>query len=85
MTSQGNRGAPTYIGLKDLHVQEMGGRTDLGMGQAGRPGPTGPGPSWPGSVATSLLWVLMSLCTFPLHLYHFDNVILTSKMEVLLA
>jgi hypothetical protein len=33
-----NGGASTYLGLKDLHAQEMGGRTDPRVGQAGRPG-----------------------------------------------
>jgi hypothetical protein len=36
-----------------------------GVGQAGRLGPTGPDPSQPGSVAPSLPWVLMYLCTLP--------------------
>jgi hypothetical protein len=58
-----NVGTSTYLGLKDLHAQEMGGRTDPGVGQAGRPRPTGPDLSWPDSVAPLLLWVLMSLCT----------------------
>jgi hypothetical protein len=58
-----NGGASTYLGLKDLHAQEKGGRTEPRVGQAGRPGPTGLGPSWPDSVAPSLPWVLMSLCT----------------------
>jgi hypothetical protein len=35
------------------------------VGQAGRLGLTGPGPSLPGSVTPSLLWVLMCLCTLP--------------------
>jgi hypothetical protein len=38
------------------------------VGWAGRTGPTGPGPSRPGSVAPSLPWVLMWLCTLPLPL-----------------
>jgi hypothetical protein len=79
-----NSSASMYL-LKDLHAQEIGVRTDPKVVQGGRPGPTGPGPSWPGSVAPSILWVLISLCTFPLHLHHFDDVILASKMEVLLA
>jgi hypothetical protein len=58
-----NGSASTYLGLNDLHVQEKGGRTDPGVGQAGRPGLTDPGPSWPGLVAPSLPWVLMYLCT----------------------
>jgi hypothetical protein len=55
--------ASTYLGLKDLHTQEKGGEPTPGVGQADRPGPTGPGPSWSGSVAPSLPWVLMYLCT----------------------
>jgi hypothetical protein len=35
------------------------------VGQAGRPGPTGPSPLRPGLVAPSLPWVLIYLCTFP--------------------
>jgi hypothetical protein len=57
----------------------------LELGQAGRLEPTGPGPSRPGSVAPSLLWALMDFCTLPLHLHYFDDVILASKVEVLLA
>jgi hypothetical protein len=49
-----NGGTSTYLGLEDLHTQEMGGRTDPGVG-----------PSWPGSVAPLLPWVLLSLCTLP--------------------
>jgi hypothetical protein len=60
-----NGGASTYLGLNHLHAQEMGGRTDVGMGQAGRPGPTGPGPFWPSSVAPSHTWALLTFCTLP--------------------
>jgi hypothetical protein len=60
-----NGGTSTYLELHHLHAQEMGGRTDTRMGQAGHPGPTGPGPSRPGSVAPSLPWVLLTFCTFP--------------------
>jgi hypothetical protein len=56
--SLSNGGASRVLGLKILRVQGKGGRTDTGVGWAGRPGPTGPGPSWPGSVAPSLPWVL---------------------------
>jgi hypothetical protein len=35
------------------------------VGQAGRLGPTDPGPSRPGLVTPSLPWVLMYLCTLP--------------------
>jgi hypothetical protein len=55
------------------------------LGWAGRPGPTGLGPLRPGSVTPFAPWVLMHLCTLPLHLHDFDDVILASKMEVLFA
>jgi hypothetical protein len=45
-----NGGASRDLGLKILWVQGKGGWTD---------------PSWPGSVAPSLPWVLMHLCTLP--------------------
>jgi hypothetical protein len=56
--------------LQDFRVENpsgarKGGEPTLGMGQDGRPGPTGPGPLRPGSVAPSLPWVLMHLCTLP--------------------
>jgi hypothetical protein len=73
------------LGLKDLHVQETRGPNRPRMGQAGRTGPTGPGASRPGLVAPSLPWVLMYYALCPLQLHHFDDVILVSKMEVLLA
>jgi hypothetical protein len=60
-----NVGAPTCLGLHRLHAQEMGGRTDDRMGQAGRPRPTGLSPFWPSSAAPSLPWVLLTLCTLP--------------------
>ena len=60
-----NGGASTYLGLRHLQAQEKGSRTTSGMGQSGRPGPTGPGPSRPGSVAPSLPWVLLTFCTLP--------------------
>jgi hypothetical protein len=59
-----NKGGSPYLGLKDLHAQEMMGRTDPRVGQAGRPVPTGLGPSWPDSVAPSVPWVLMSFMHF---------------------
>jgi hypothetical protein len=62
-----------------------GGRTDPGMGQAGRPGPTGPGPFRPGSVALRAHGSSCHYALYPLHLHHFDDVILASKMEGLLA
>jgi hypothetical protein len=55
-----NGGASTYLGLKDLHAQEMGAEPTLGWARL-----TDPGPSWPGAVAPSCTWVLLSLCTLP--------------------
>jgi hypothetical protein len=66
-------------------ARKGGAELTLGLGQASRLGPIGPGPSRPGSVAPSFLWVLMHLCTLPLYLHYFDDVILASKMEVFLA
>jgi hypothetical protein len=60
-----NGGASTNLGLKILRVQGKGGEPTLELGQVGRLGTTGPGPSRPGSVAPSLPWVLMHLCTLP--------------------
>jgi hypothetical protein len=56
--------------LQDFRVENpsgarKGGRTNPRVGQAGRPEPTGLGPLRPGSVAPSLPWVLMHLCTLP--------------------
>jgi hypothetical protein len=57
--------------LHELRVEDpsgakkKGGEPTLGLGQAVRLGPTGPGPSRPVSVAPSLPWVLMHLCTLP--------------------
>jgi hypothetical protein len=79
-----NGSASRTLGLKILRVQGKGG-TDPGVGQASRLGPTGPGPSRPGSVAPSLPWVLRDYALCPFHLHDFDDVILTSKMEVLRA
>jgi hypothetical protein len=66
-----NGGASRALGMKILRVQGRGAEPTSGVGQAGRPGPTGPGPPRPGSVAPSLLWVLMYLCTLPLLLAWF--------------
>jgi hypothetical protein len=46
-------------------ARRRGAEPTSGVGQAGRTGPTGPGPSRPGSVAPSLPWVLMYLCPLP--------------------
>jgi hypothetical protein len=50
--------------LQDFRVEDPSGarkggaEPTPGVGQAGRLGPTGPGPSRPASVAPSLMWVL---------------------------
>jgi hypothetical protein len=75
-----NGGASTNLGLKILWVQGKGAEPTLEVGQAGRLGLTGLDPSRLGAVAPSLPWVLMYLCTLPLHLQYFDDVILTFKM-----
>jgi hypothetical protein len=61
-----NGGASRTLGLKILRVQGKGAEPTPGVGQASRLGPTGPGPSRPGSVAPALSWVLRWLCTLPL-------------------
>jgi hypothetical protein len=63
--SSANGGGHTELGLHHLHAQEMGGRTDVGMGQSDRPGPIDPSPFRPGSVAPSHTWVLLPFCTLP--------------------
>jgi hypothetical protein len=63
--SPANGGASRDLGLKILRVQEKGGEPNPELGQASWLGPTGPGPSRPGSVALSLPWVLIHLCTLP--------------------
>jgi hypothetical protein len=83
--SSENGGASTNLGLKILRVQGKGAEPTLEVVQAGRLGPTGPGPSRPGSVVPSLPCVLRHLCTLPLYLHYFDDVIPASKMEVLFA
>jgi hypothetical protein len=56
---------PRTEGWKSFGCKKGGGvEPTLGLGQAGWPGPTGPGPSRRGLVAPSLPWVLMHLCTF---------------------
>jgi hypothetical protein len=78
-----NGGASQALGLKILRVQGKGGRTDPGVGWAGRPGPTGPGPFRPGSVALRSRGSSCIYALCPFHLHDFDDVILASKMEVL--
>jgi hypothetical protein len=56
--SLANGGASRTLGLKTLRVQGRGAEPTPGVGQASRLGPTGPGPSRPGSVTPSLSWVL---------------------------
>jgi hypothetical protein len=80
-----NGGASTYLGLKDLHTQEMGAELTQEMPRPaglGRQAQAHPGPvrSPLRSLGSSCLY---ALC--PLHLHHLDDVILASKMEVLLA
>jgi hypothetical protein len=55
------------------------------VGQAGWLALTGPGPFRPGSVALRSRGSSCIYALCPLHLHHFDDVILTSKIEVLLA
>jgi hypothetical protein len=61
-------GASRTLGLKILRVQGKGAEPTPGVGWASQPRPTGLGPPRPGSVAPSLPWVLMYLCTLPLPL-----------------
>jgi hypothetical protein len=77
-----NGGAYRDLGLKILQVQGRGAELTSGVGQASRLGPTGPGPSRPGSVARGSSGDY-ALC--PFHLHVFGDVILASKMEVLRA
>jgi hypothetical protein len=56
---------PGTYGWRSFGCKERGAEPTLEVGQAGRLGPTGPGPSRPGSVAPSLPWVLVWLCTLP--------------------
>jgi hypothetical protein len=79
-----NGGASTYLGLKDLHAQEKGGpnRPRGGPGRSARSAQAHPGP------VRSPLRSCGPSCIYapcPLHLHHFDDVIIASKMEVLLA
>jgi hypothetical protein len=81
-----NGGASRALGLKILRVQGKGGRTDAGSGPgrpawADRPRPIPARLSRP--FAPVGPHVIMYFA--PLHLHHFDDVILASKMEVLRA
>jgi hypothetical protein len=52
--------------LQELRVENPSGARKGGPNRPWKSvRPTGPGPSRPGSVAPSLPWVLMYLCTFP--------------------
>jgi hypothetical protein len=73
------------LGLKILRVQGSGAEPTLEVGQAGRPGPTGPGSPQPGSVALRSRGSSCIYALCPFHLHDFDDVILASKMEVLRA
>jgi hypothetical protein len=76
-----NGGVSRALGLKILRVQGKGGRTDPRSG-LGRPAwaDLGPVRSPLRSRGSSCIYAL-----FPFHLHDFDDVILTSKMEVLCA
>jgi hypothetical protein len=52
-------------------ARKRGAEPTPGVGWAGQPGPTSPSPFRPGSVAPSLPWVLMNLCTLSLPLAWF--------------
>jgi hypothetical protein len=56
---------PGFYGWRSFGCKERGAEPATEVGWAGRPGPTGLGPSQPGSVAPSLPWVLRWLCTLP--------------------
>jgi hypothetical protein len=80
-----NGGASKYLGLKGLQAQEKRGKPTLRWARPavlGRSTQAHPGPvrSHLRSHGSSCIY---ALC--PLHLQHFDDVILASKMEVLLA
>jgi hypothetical protein len=83
--SSANGGASTYLGLKDLHVQKKGAEptpewarpTGLGQTAQAHPGPVR-SPFCPRG--SSCIYAPCSL-----HLHHFDDVILASKLKVLLA
>jgi hypothetical protein len=91
--SLANGGASTNLGLKVLRVQEKGGgggepTPGIGPGRPAHAARNGPGrPAHLGPVRSPLrscgFSCIYALC--PLHLHYFDDDILTSKMEVLLA
>jgi hypothetical protein len=58
-------GPPGTKGWISFGCKERGAEPTLRVGQAGRLGPTDPGPSRPGSVTPSLPWVLVWLYTLP--------------------
>jgi hypothetical protein len=80
-----------WRGLQGFRVEDPSGarrgegELTPGVGQADRLGPTELGPSRPDSVTPSLPGSSCDYVLCPLQLPHFDNVILASKMEVLLA
>jgi hypothetical protein len=80
--SLANGGASSNLGLKDLRVQEKGGRTDprSGPGRSVRLRPIRDVRSPLHSRGSSCIY---ALC--PLHFHYFDDVIVASKMEVLHA
>jgi hypothetical protein len=82
-----NGGASRDLGLKILRVQGRGGGGEPTpeLGQAGRLGPIGLGPSGPARSPLRARGSSSYYALFPLHLCDFGDVILASKMEVLLA
>jgi hypothetical protein len=71
-----NDGANINLGLHHIHAQEMGDRTDVGIGQAGRPGPTEPSPFHHGSIAPSHTW---SSCHFALPPFNYVILVTSSS------
>jgi hypothetical protein len=76
-----NGGASRDLGLKILRVQGKGGLTDVGSGP-GRPTQDHPGPAQSPLRASGSSGDY-ALC--PIHLRDFGDVILVSKMEVLVV
>jgi hypothetical protein len=68
--------------LRHLHAQEMlWGRIDVGMGQAGRPWPTGPSPFLLGSVTPLHTWIVLPFFTLAPSLASFGDIILAFKID----
>jgi hypothetical protein len=75
-----NGGASSNLRLKDLLCKKKENEPTPEVGPAGRLGPTGPVQSPLRSRGSSCIYELCALLS-----HHFDDVILASKMEVLLA